>query len=91
MSLYPEIFRSVELIWILWTLSFIACLPRQGWTISRVHLPVRAQCTHARRPSTRNPVSSNPATSLATICPPDKKLLHGMRDAILVPAAEIPG
>jgi len=25
--------------------------------------------------------------ALATICPPDKKLLHGMRDAILVPAA----
>ncbi|MDQ3623667.1 MAG: hypothetical protein M3463_14450, partial [Verrucomicrobiota bacterium] len=25
--------------------------------------------------------------ALATICPPDKKLLHGMKDAILVPAA----
>ncbi len=25
--------------------------------------------------------------ALATICPPDKKLLHGMRDAILVPSA----
>lgn len=25
--------------------------------------------------------------ALATICPPDKKLLHGMRDAIIVPAA----
>ena len=24
--------------------------------------------------------------ALATICPPDKKLLHGMRDAILVPS-----
>ena len=24
---------------------------------------------------------------LATICPPDKKLLHGMKDAILAPAA----
>jgi len=26
--------------------------------------------------------------ALATICPPDKKLLHGMKDAILAPAAE---
>ena len=25
--------------------------------------------------------------ALATICPPDKKLLHGMKDAILAPAA----
>ncbi len=25
--------------------------------------------------------------ALATICPPDKKLLHGMRDAIIVPAS----
>ena len=25
--------------------------------------------------------------ALATICPDDKKLLHGMTDAILVPAA----
>jgi hypothetical protein len=23
---------------------------------------------------------------LATVCPPDKKLLHGMKDAIIVPA-----
>jgi len=29
---------------------------------------VRAQCTQASLPSTRNPVSSNPATSLAAIC-----------------------
>jgi hypothetical protein len=28
--------------------------------------------------------------ALATICPPDKKLLHGMRDAILAPAAVAP-
>jgi hypothetical protein len=28
---------------------------------------------------------------LATICPADKKLLHGMKDAILVPAAEMMG
>lgn len=28
-----------------------------------------------------------PGGALATICPDDKKLLHGMRDAILVPAA----
>ena len=25
--------------------------------------------------------------ALATICPPDKKLLHGMRDAIMAPTA----
>jgi hypothetical protein len=24
--------------------------------------------------------------ALATLCPPDKKILHGMRDAVLVPA-----
>jgi hypothetical protein len=30
--------------------------------------PVRAQCTQASFPSTRNPVSSNPATGLAAIC-----------------------
>ena len=35
--------------------------------MSRVYLPVRAQCTQCSRPSTRNPVSSNPATSLAAI------------------------
>lgn len=29
--------------------------------------------------------------ALATICPPDKKLLHGMSDAILVPTAIKPG
>ncbi len=29
--------------------------------------------------------------ALATICPADKKLLHGMKDAILVPAAEVIG
>jgi hypothetical protein len=45
----------------------IAFLPRWGWAVSRVYLPVRAQCTQASRPSTRNPVSSTPATSLATI------------------------
>jgi hypothetical protein len=28
--------------------------------------------------------------TLATICPPDKKLLHGMRDAILVPGRVAP-
>ena len=49
-------------------IASIACLPRRGWTMSRVYLPVRAQCTQARRPSTRNPVSSDPATSLAAIC-----------------------
>jgi len=26
--------------------------------------------------------------ALATLCPPDKKILHGMRDAVLVPACE---
>ncbi len=31
------------------------------------------------------------AGALATICPQDKKLLHGMSDAILVPTAVIPG
>ena len=36
--------------------------------MSRVYLLVRAQCTQASRPATRNPVSSNPATSLAAIC-----------------------
>ena len=36
--------------------------------MSRVYLPVRAQCAQCQRPSTRNPVSSNPATSLAAIC-----------------------
>jgi hypothetical protein len=35
--------------------------------MSRVYLPVRAQCTQCSLPSTRNPVSSNPATSLAAI------------------------
>jgi hypothetical protein len=35
--------------------------------MSRVYLLVRAQCTQASLPSTRNPVSSNPATSLAAI------------------------
>jgi hypothetical protein len=30
------------------------------------------------------------AGALATICPADKKLLHGMQDAILVPAAQRP-
>lgn len=29
----------------------------------------------------------SPAGALATICPDDKKLLHGMRDAIIAPAA----
>ncbi len=29
--------------------------------------------------------------ALATVCPADKKLLHGMRDAILVPAAVVEG
>ena len=36
--------------------------------MSRVYLPVRAQCTQASLPSTRNPVSSNPAISLPAIC-----------------------
>ena len=27
------------------------------------------------------------AGALATICPPDKKVIHGMRDAIMVPVA----
>ena len=49
-------------------IASIACLPRRGWTISRVYLPVRAQCTQASLPSTRNPVSSNPAAPLAAIC-----------------------
>jgi hypothetical protein len=25
--------------------------------------------------------------ALATLCPPDKKILHGMKDAVIVPAA----
>ena len=50
-------------------IAFIASVPRRGWTMSRVYLPVRAQCTQCSRPSTRNPVSSDPATSLAAICP----------------------
>ena len=49
-------------------IAWIACLPRLECTVSRVYLPVRAQCTQASRPATRNPVSSNPATSLAAIC-----------------------
>src|SRR5262245_4272315 len=49
-------------------IASIACLPRRACTMSRVYLPVRAQCTQASRPATRNPVSSNPATSLAAIC-----------------------
>jgi len=36
--------------------------------MSRVYLPVRAQCTQASLPSTRNPVSPDPATSLAVMC-----------------------
>jgi hypothetical protein len=28
--------------------------------------------------------------ALATLCPPDKKILHGMRDAILLPTAVVP-
>jgi len=35
--------------------------------MSRVYLPVRAQCTQCSRLSTRNPVSSNPATSAAAM------------------------
>jgi hypothetical protein len=48
-------------------MASIACLPRLWWAVSRVYLPVRAQCTHASFSSTRNPVSSNPATSLAAM------------------------
>jgi hypothetical protein len=48
-------------------IASIAFLPRLGWTMSRVYLPVRAQCTQASFPSTRNPVSSNPAAWLAAI------------------------
>jgi hypothetical protein len=28
--------------------------------------------------------------ALATLCPPDKKILHGMRDALLLPASTLP-
>jgi len=49
-------------------IASIASRPRFGWTMSRVYLPVRAQCTQCSLPSTRNPVSSNPATSLPAIC-----------------------
>ncbi len=48
-------------------IASIACLPRLGCTMSRVYLPLRAQCTQCSRPSTRNPVSSNPATSAAAM------------------------
>ena len=48
-------------------IASIACLPRLGCTVSRVYLPVRAQCTQRSRPSARNPVSSNPATPLAVM------------------------
>jgi hypothetical protein len=37
--------------------------------MSRVYLPVRAQCTQCSLRATRNPVSSNPATSLAVMFP----------------------
>ena len=38
-------------------------------------------------------VNNKPRLSgiLATICPPDKKILHGMVDAIMVPCAVLPG
>jgi hypothetical protein len=48
-------------------IASIASVPRLGWTTSRVYLPVRARCTQCSLPSTRNPVSSDPATSLAAI------------------------
>ena len=48
-------------------IASIACLPRRGCTMNRVYLLVRAQCIQASLPSTRNPVSSNPATSLAVM------------------------
>jgi hypothetical protein len=28
---------------------------------------------------------------LATVCPADKKIIHGMKDAVLVPCAAAPG
>ena len=45
----------------------MAFAPRRACTMSRVYLAVRAQCTQCSLPSTRNPVSSNPATGLAAI------------------------
>jgi hypothetical protein len=48
-------------------MASIACLPRRGCTMSRVYLPVRAQCTQCSLPATRNPVSSKPATSLTVM------------------------
>ena len=60
--------------------------------MSRVYLPVRAQCTQCSRPSTRNPVSPNPATGLPAICsracsrnPPSRPAARA------VSAATVPG
>ncbi len=33
---------------------------------------------------------ATPAGALATLCPPDKKIIHGMEDATLVPVAALP-
>src|SRR5512135_194855 len=47
--------------------SSIPARPRRGWQLTRVYLPVRAQCTQCSLPSTRNPVSSKPTTSQPAI------------------------
>ena len=43
----------------------IALRPRLGWTVIRVNFPAEAEWTQARRPATRNPVSSKCATGAA--------------------------
>ena len=73
-------------------IASIAFLPRRGCTMSRVYLPVRAQCTQCSRPSTRNPVSSKPATSLAVMFPRTRSRKPSRRPAAraVIPAT-VPG
>ena len=66
-------------------------LPAARVDCEQVYLPVRPQCTHCSRPSTRNPVSSNPATALPAICSracPRKP--SSLRAALAVMAATVP-
>jgi len=72
-------------------IAFMASVPRLGCTMSRVYLPVRAQCTLCSRPATRNPVSSNPATSAAAIWPRTcSRNPPGRPEARAVSAATVP-